>query len=128
MIPIRNTTENSSCLLYGELFELEKSQKQHKEGLHGDGLPYKCGQWSVACLTFYKRRQHLISHSANKPYLCTKCGKFFNRPHHLKRDLLPHDADREFECTGCPAEFTRRDQLDKHLKAHAMTANDNEIN
>ena len=74
----------------------------------------KCG----CCLKVFKNlwhlREHLITHTAEKPYECTQCKTKFRRKRELEVHETRHNSKKPFSCQHCDETFSS----DTYLKQH----------
>ena len=66
------------------------------------------------------QKEHLIghkrTHSEERPFICSKCGKGFARNLSLQRHCLIHSEKRSFVCDQCDKRFSRKYNLERHRK------------
>lgn len=63
---------------------------------------------------------HKLTHSEERKYTCTECGKSFRQCAHLKSHLKTHGIGikEKFPCTICQKEFLFRGSLREHMWVH----------
>ncbi|XP_063238095.1 myoneurin-like [Bacillus rossius redtenbacheri] len=66
-----------------------------------------------------KLRQHMYSHTGERPFQCSQCPKSFSSKFKLVRHVLIHSDERKFHCTICDRTFHRKDHLKNHVKVHS---------
>ncbi|KAL4919724.1 fungal-specific transcription factor domain-containing protein [Aspergillus aurantiobrunneus] len=64
------------------------------------------------------------SSSATGQTKCSICQSTFRRPEHLKRHFRSHTKEKPFECTQCGRHFSRTDTLHRHELSHHTVGTD----
>lgn len=63
--------------------------------------------------------QHiLLQHERRESFVCEECGKSFNENHRLKQHMMTHTGDRPYDCHVCGKAFARRTSFRQHLLIH----------
>ncbi|KAM8866475.1 uncharacterized protein ACB058_007375 isoform 2-T2 [Synchiropus picturatus] len=84
-----------------------------------------CGEKIFPCTVcgthFAKKgvlKEHVLTHSEERPFCCSNCGKRFHDRQNLKRHSRVHTDEKPFMCTDCGRCFARRETLKSHMKSH----------
>uniref|UniRef100_A0A1B0DBU5 C2H2-type domain-containing protein n=1 Tax=Phlebotomus papatasi TaxID=29031 RepID=A0A1B0DBU5_PHLPP len=65
-------------------------------------------------------KQHIRTHTKEKPYQCTECPAAFAQTAHLKAHLRTHTGERPFVCPECGKSFTQPCSLKSHVRRHEI--------
>lgn len=63
-------------------------------------------------------KNHLLTHSKVKSFVCSDCGLAFSTNGNLTQHRLKHDGDKKFSCDICDKKFIRSSNLKEHLATH----------
>uniref|UniRef100_K1PU10 Zinc finger protein 60 n=1 Tax=Magallana gigas TaxID=29159 RepID=K1PU10_MAGGI len=105
----------SVCLLFFESVEkLMLHYVTSSECLNSKECPV-CGKVINSSL-----KEHLKSHSDDRPYQCEICKASFKRNHQMKlHKQTVHSDLRLYHCELCEKSFKRRDKLTCHYRTHS---------
>ncbi|XP_051553757.1 gastrula zinc finger protein XlCGF7.1-like isoform X2 [Myxocyprinus asiaticus] len=133
-----NTEEQTDLMEVKELNELEKKRKYQEPGL-SNGETYfiffqtennfsqkkteaKNHNTCTQCGKSFKKRRslrnHMITHTGERPFKCTQCGKSFAHKSSLQFHIKAHTGEKPFTCHQCGKSFTCNENLKKHVKTH----------
>ncbi|XP_063836963.1 zinc finger protein 184-like isoform X11 [Ostrinia nubilalis] len=63
-------------------------------------------------------KEHVLSHTGQRPLVCPVCDKTFARGKAFRLHLAIHDDSKKAKCTQCNRMFVSRTKLKAHVKKH----------
>lgn len=83
------------------------------------GKIQQCTECEKSFMTISALKQHLVSHSTERPHACTQCPRKFKRERELKIHALLHLDERSFACDRCDSRFNSHPELKHHMETHS---------
>ncbi|XP_064092719.1 zinc finger and BTB domain-containing protein 14-like isoform X30 [Macrobrachium nipponense] len=77
---------------------------------------YKCPHCSYVSYQISHMRDHINSHTGNRPYSCPYCPSTFTQKSNLKTHIRIHTGEKPFSCPFCHFRFAQRAHLIMHIK------------
>ncbi|XP_028908899.1 zinc finger protein 236 isoform X2 [Ornithorhynchus anatinus] len=90
---------------------LEESEEQTRRA-------YRCDYCTKGFKKSSHLKQHVRSHTGEKPYKCKICGRGFVSSGVLKSHEKTHTGVKPFTCNICAAAFTTNGSLTRHMATH----------
>ena len=84
---------------------------------HSGEKPFVCTQCNYSCTTAGSLKQHMQTHSGEKSFNCTQCNYSGTQASDLKKHMRTHSGEKPFMCEQC--NYSSAQAL--HLKRHKLT-------
>ena len=101
-----------------DVFYLVGDLRRHEQHTHIDLKTCDiCGQDGMS---IYNLKIHMKIHDENRErsFSCDECGMSFHRERGLKNHMMSHSEDKPYACDVCHKQFKYKNSLVTHLKLH----------
>lgn len=112
----KNTTTLTARVLLKPLIILPN--KPHLPNLDDEEKPHLCDKCPKAFNKKSTLRRHILIHTGEKPHRCRLCEKAFSDKGNLSQHLKVHSGDKPYKCKLCKWSFSRAPDLTRHERTH----------
>ncbi|XP_053676443.1 zinc finger protein ZFP2-like [Anopheles nili] len=110
-------TGQHECHVCHKGFPESSALRQHMI-THTGEKPYKCDICSKSFYNASTLKTHQRIHSDQNPYRCTTCTKMFDNARSLELHHRTHTGEKPYACDVCLKKFSCSSNLKRHRKLH----------
>ncbi|CAK8691568.1 unnamed protein product [Clavelina lepadiformis] len=117
-LPVANNKEKHfSCNFCDKLFKCKQTLKDHLR-THTGERPYQCEVCKSSFILNGNLQRHMRIHTGERPYQCNVCDKSFCFSSNLKSHMRTHTGERPYQCDVCHKSFSVSSSLKTHMSTH----------
>ncbi len=109
--------EEHKCTLCKATFTEVINLHAHIAADHSMKRTQQCPHCPMSFREKNSLKNHLLTHTGEKPHACDICGSRFSLASNMKRHMLIHTGKKPFECPACPRKFRQKGDLNSHVKS-----------
>ncbi|XP_041369441.1 zinc finger protein 271-like [Gigantopelta aegis] len=117
-ISINSTTKNGRDACSEKLIESDQHIEDIDSCEDGSSSFYCCDTCNFKCKFFSRYQLHLRSHTGERPYSCSDCGKSFSTKHSLTCHERIHSGEKPYCCEVCGKSYRESTHLNTHMRIH----------
>ncbi|GFY45548.1 zinc finger protein [Trichonephila inaurata madagascariensis] len=112
--------EGFRCDVCEKLFSSSRALERHrrKHPSTRTDLRHQCPECSYSTSITTNMRNHMLTHSGEKPHACPRCHKRFSREETLRQHLVVHTGEKKHVCDTCGKKFNQKSALQRHARLH----------
>ena len=108
--------EAKTCPDCQKLFSCRPAMLYHRRTVHSGVRPHKCEDCGATFARLDSFKAH--SHSLERSFLCSVCGKAFARKNIRDVHERSHYGDKRYNCGHCEKKFMTNQQRKNHERVH----------
>jgi len=85
---------------------------------HTKEKPFVCTVCEYKCSELTNLKNHMRTHSNEKPFACTVCEYKCSQSVNLKTHMRIHNNEKPYACTVCEYKFSLSTSLKRHMRTH----------
>ncbi|XP_073538058.1 uncharacterized protein [Phyllobates terribilis] len=110
-------------VISSDSLQTTKKNKSQKRGINKQTAlkakkPVTYSEYGNSCPLETSFVKHQNSHTEEKRFSCSKCGRYFNQKSDLLRHERIHTGEKPYSCSECGKCFTEKSSLIKHERTH----------
>lgn len=109
---------NIRCIIRVTFQSSEELQEHRAKIKHSRPRTHECPVCQKQ-FTSWSLKTHMRTHTKERPFLCSVCGKGFSLNRNLRRHMMIHTGERPHKCHLCEKAFIQLNTLQDHLRVHS---------